>query len=280
MTASRYKILNPAVGPTRELSLRVSAATLVRVLFENPADGTWMLALERKATLHPFQTGEVVEIKSQPFGGAIRILNVNPLQELSGGFNFDSESSRSEQDFRIFIQPSTWQAVRQFCIEHISQISDSILESSPERELAEEFDDALKISLKPSQYYLKPTATVVEEKPNPTQNHHAHGYPTVRVYRIFEARITDSALARAMLQNSESLSNQAMRTLALQDAQLGGKGRANAILALGLTPVSDLYAATPPEARNGPVLFGENRLDETVAAVLDKITVPKYQWLA
>jgi hypothetical protein len=39
------------VGATQDLSLRVSAATLVRVLFENPGDGNLMLALERKATI-------------------------------------------------------------------------------------------------------------------------------------------------------------------------------------------------------------------------------------
>ncbi len=38
-------------GAAGELSLRVSVATLVRVLFEHPRDGEWMLALERKATV-------------------------------------------------------------------------------------------------------------------------------------------------------------------------------------------------------------------------------------
>ena len=39
------------VGATDELSLRVSVATLVRVLFKNPSDDELLLALERKATL-------------------------------------------------------------------------------------------------------------------------------------------------------------------------------------------------------------------------------------
>ena len=39
------------IGATDELSLRVSVATLVRVLFEHPKNGDLMLALERKATL-------------------------------------------------------------------------------------------------------------------------------------------------------------------------------------------------------------------------------------
>ena len=62
----------PGIGATPDLSLRVSVATLVRVIFENPANGEWMLALERKATLQNTE----VEVKSHPFGGAIRILDV------------------------------------------------------------------------------------------------------------------------------------------------------------------------------------------------------------
>jgi hypothetical protein len=38
-------------GAAGKLSLRVSVATLVRVLFEHPLDGELMLALERKATV-------------------------------------------------------------------------------------------------------------------------------------------------------------------------------------------------------------------------------------
>ena len=67
--------------------------------------------------------------------------------------------------------------------------------------------------------------------------------------------------------------------LALEDAQNGGKGRANAILALPLKRICDVYLAMSPNERNAPILFEENRLDETVPAVLEGITVPKYQRL-
>ena len=50
------------VGPTEDLSLRVSVATLVRVLFENRDDGDLMLALERKATVRKAESGPVVEV--------------------------------------------------------------------------------------------------------------------------------------------------------------------------------------------------------------------------
>jgi urease accessory protein UreE len=53
------------VGATQELSLRVSVATLVRVLFQNPSGDELMLALERKATLLTVENGRVIEINSQ-----------------------------------------------------------------------------------------------------------------------------------------------------------------------------------------------------------------------
>ncbi len=270
---------NPGIGTTDELSLRVSVAALVRIIFKHPLNGDMMLALERKATLRETEHERIVEVKSQPFGGAIRILDLRALRDLIGNIHFDSERSHSEQDFRIFIRPSDWETVREFCIQHLSRVDDPILETDPGRELAEEFADALKISLKPDQYICKPIATVVEDNPAPTENIHAKGILTVRVYRIFEAYISDSSLARTIMMISESLSHQDLCALAWEDVQNGGKGRANAILALPLKDISDVYLAMSPEERNAPVLFEENRLDETVPAVLEGITVPKYQRL-
>jgi hypothetical protein len=184
---------NPGIGATPDLSLRVSVATLVRVVFKHPVNGEWMLALERQAALHENK----VEVKSQPFGGAIRIWIWGP-SDLIGDFHFDSERSRTEQDFRLFIQPSIWPVLREFCIQRLSRDTDPVLETDPTRELVEEFADALKINLLPEQYACKPVATVVENEATPTENIHAKGVYTVRVYRIFEASITYPALAHAM----------------------------------------------------------------------------------
>lgn len=266
---------SPGIGATGDLSLRVSVATLLRVVFRHPGNGKWMLALERKATLQENK----VEVKSQPFGGAIRILDLNAIHDLIGDFHFDSERSRAEQDFRLFIRPSSWPALRDFCIQRLSRDNDPILETDPTRELVEEFADALKISLQPEQYTSKPVATVVENEATPTENIHAKGVYTVRVYRLFEATITSSALAQAMLNNSERLSHKRMCEIALEDARNGGKGRANAVLALPLEAITDTYLAVPLKERNSPIFFEENRLDETVPAVLEGITVPKYRRL-
>jgi hypothetical protein len=267
------------VGATKELSLRVSVATLVRVVFKGPEDGDLRLALERKATLRTGENGRLVGVNAQPFGGAIRIRDLERLHDLTGDFHFDSERSRSEQDFRIFIRPSNWGVVREFCLQHLSRVGDSVLETDPGRELAEEFADALKISLKPAQYIHKPIATVIEDDPTPTENIHARGYPTARIYRVFEADILDTSLARAMLANSESISNQDLCKLAEQDAQNGGKGRANAVLALPLKRIGAVYSAMPSAERNTPLIFEKTRLDETIPMVLEGISVPKYRRL-
>ena len=270
---------NPGIGATKELSLRVSVATLVRVLFKNPNDGDRMLALERKATLHGSENGRVVEIKCQPFGGAIRIRDLSIMRTVIDDFHFDSEGSRSEQDFRIFIRPLDWEIVREFCIEHLSRVDDPVLEADPTRDLAEVFAEALKINLKPHQCIQKPVATIVENEAAPTENIRAGGIPTVRVYRIFEAAILESSLAYTIMKNSESISREDLCALAFEDAQKGGKGRASAILALPLKHISDHYLAITPDQRNMPILFDKNQLEETVPAVLEGIIMPKYQRL-
>ncbi len=266
---------NPGIGATSELNLRVSVATLVRVVFKHPDNGEWMLALERKATVRENK----VEVSAQPFGGAIRILDLDAIHDLIGDFHFDSERSRTEQDFRIFIRPSNWAVLREFCIQRLSRDHDPILETDPTRELVEEFADALKINLQPEQYICKAVATVVENEATPTQNIYAQGIHTVRVYRIFETTITDAALAYSMLENSERSTYKHMCELALEDARQGGKGRANAVFVLPLKAISDTYLALSLKERNSPIFFEENRIDETVPAVLEGISVLKYQRL-
>lgn len=263
------------IGANHELSLRVSVATLARVLFKHPKDGEMILALERKATLQERN----VEIKSQPFGGAIRIKKISKLHDLIGDFQFDSTRSQIGQDFRIFIQPSNWSAVREFCIDHINRDEDPIIETDPIRELVEEFDDALKISLRPEQYSCKPVATVVENDPTPTHNIHSEKVDTVRIYRIFEVIIADSDLIDIIVANSEMLSDNDLCDLAIKDAQNGGRGRANAILAVPLKQIYSSYLAMSPAKRNTPILFEQNQLDETVTTVLDNMLASKYKRL-
>lgn len=267
------------VGATDKLSLRVSIATLVRVLFENPKDGTMMLALERKATLLENNGEQHVEVKSQPFGGAMRLLDPDALQKHIGMFHFDSEESRLEQDFRIFIQPEDWEMVQEFCLKHLHLQNDAVLESDPARELTEEFAETLGISLKPDQYRYQAMGTIVEDYPSPTENVHARGYPTTRIYRTFEAQVRDPALASALINVSISCSDQNLRNLALQDFHEGGLGRANAVLALPLNEIDAFYLGLTPEARERSTNFQDHQLDGTAVAILDHVIAPQYRRL-
>ena len=112
-----------------EMRLRVSVAALVRVIFEHPLDGKLMLALERKGTVFEEAGLQRVYVSAQPFGGAITFRRLEPLRTLVGDFQFDSERSRSENDFRILIRPSDWNIVKQFCLRHLVD-DDSVLESN------------------------------------------------------------------------------------------------------------------------------------------------------
>jgi hypothetical protein len=265
------------VGATAELTLRVSVATLARVTFPRPVDGEQMLALEHKATLRTDDDIRQVIVIAQPFGGAIRIHKFAHLLKRIVSFRFDSERSRSEQDFRIFIRPSDWGGIRDFCLREFRKGQSSDLELDPQRELVEEFDDTLGVELRPDQYRVKTAGTIVENEPARTGNVHAAGVPTVRIYRLFEVQIVDPALWQVMILNSEAHSADILRSKALADARGGGRGRANAVFTASLQRLRDTYLAMSPAKRGEPMLFGNTILNGNVPAVLADIPVPGYQ---
>jgi hypothetical protein len=192
-------------------------------------------------------------------------------------FHFDSEESRAEQDFRLFIRPSAWKQVREFCLKHFTDEHSAVLECDPHRELREEFAEALRFPLTSDQYTCQAVGMILEEDPSPTDNFYAREYPTVRMYRIFEAQILDPALARALLMNSNRNSNENLRDLALEDAHKGGRGWASAALTLPLHQLNNFYETILPHTRNQPVSFLGHQLDETVTAILENLAAPKYQ---
>jgi hypothetical protein len=266
---------NIGVGVTGEFSLRVSVACLARVILMHPHTGERMLALEHTATL--IENDVIVRVR--PFGGACRLRLPNALRDLIGDFHFDSPRSRSERDFRIVIRPSDWDTVRQFCLRHLESVNDLVLESNPNRELVEEFADALKMKLKREQYVLRPAQTIVEREPAPTENIHASGHPTIRIYRVFETRIVDAALAAAILENSDRFSAERLEQLAWEDVRNGGKGRANAVFASSMQFIHDLYAGLAPAARHLPVIVGNDRFHGNLPALLEDVFVPLYERL-
>jgi hypothetical protein len=260
---------SPGIGASRALSLRVSVATLVRVV-STPEDGHQVLVLERKAT---YQEAEGrVTVKAQPFGGAVRLNDLSRIEEVTGGFRFDSDHSRRERDFRILIRPSAWEKVKAYCLDQLQASHEAAFETSPARELAEEFHDTLGIQLNPGQYDCQPLWTVLENDPASTGKIHAIGQqPTVRIYRVFEVQILDPAFAYQISINGRRISDQDLRRRALEDRRKGGKGRANACLVL---PIESLHLE-----RNGSVSPARTTLEDNVYALLANVTNSRFEYI-
>jgi hypothetical protein len=264
------------IGSTEDFSLRVSVATLSKVLFGHPERNELMLVLERTATWRKTNDGQVVIVKAKPFGGGLRLIDPRRLQALVGDFHFDNQRSHDEMDFRLQVRPQDWEPIKNFCLQHFRE-KDSVLESSPERELLEEFEDALKMKVTPDDYLLMPLGVVVENTPSQTDNVRAPGNPTVRIYKLFEVRITSPRLIAAILESSQACEDRDLRNLAWKDKKAGGRGRANAVLALPYDLVTAAFLKLPSEKRGEPILIMGHQLDGNVLAIIDEIEAPKYQ---
>lgn len=265
---------------------RVTIATLDRVLIEDvrredPAEahgGRALLVVERAATYDPARNASTV--RGKPYGGAVRILDEEALRREIGVFDYDSPRSQIEGDFRILVPSSSWVQVKRACLRLLAAPGGEIIEVGPERELAEEFMDALHVELEPGQVHFQDVGIVVENKPAITANIHSPGVPTVRLYRIFEVRVVDPALRAAVLENSRSYSDSDLAAMARADATNGGKGRANAVLALPREVVADACNQIPP-ARRGRLFDVQGHVfHSSVLAVLDEVDAPEYERLS
>jgi hypothetical protein len=105
------EIMKIGVGPTAELNLRVSVAALARVVVDDPAGGETLLVLERAATLRPGQGGPELFVRAKPYGGGVRLRDVEALRAAIGEFRFDSARSMQEADFRLLIRQADWPQV-------------------------------------------------------------------------------------------------------------------------------------------------------------------------
>ncbi len=265
------------IGPTGDLSLRVSVAVLIRLLFQNPMNGVWMLALERKATLYEKDGDQHVAVSTQPFGGAVRILDSEGLHGLIGDYHFDSKRSRSERDFRLFIHPRSWPILREYCLAHNHDQNERRFSTDPGHELREELWDTLRVKVCEDQYTSRAVGVVVADQPMPTVNHRALGYPTARIYFINEVILKNDVLVQKILTGGVHQADQELGERAMQEAQAGGIGRANAALALPLKPVVEHYGSLSPQERQKPICYENNRLAEKVGVVLEGLDEPKYQ---
>ena len=261
-----------------EGALRVSVATLCRVTFDHPAEHRLWLALERRATFRPEPPPHTIVV-AVPYGGAVRILRPEALAAVVPDFRYDSERSKTEQDFRIVIPPTTWPAVREFCLAHIAAPDDNILDNSPDRELKEEFVETLGVEVAPGDYAASAVGTVVEDGAAPTNSDRAPGAPTVRIYRLFEVRLLAPSLVEAIMA-STLLDEATLAARAEAQSALGGRGRANAAVGLPLAAVREALRLLPPQARALTFTVGEQRMDGTVSALFPDLAGPARRWLA
>ena len=236
-----------------------------------------MLALEHKAYLDYYGDGSQVIVKAQPFGGGVQILDHDELLTITGDFNYDSQRSRVERDLRIFMQPSRWEELRDFCIQIVKPDEARTLESDPTRELQEEFFDALRIEIQPTHYSVEYAGTVVEDVPVPTRNLRSAGSPTARIYFIYEVQIHSPGLIELMMRDSDTNTAPVLRERVKEDAGKGGKGRANAVLAVPLEKIKEIYCALPEAIRAEPLDYGGTLMDGNVVAILGGVPVPKYK---
>jgi hypothetical protein len=256
------------VGKTELLSLRVSAATLALVCFDHPESGQRLVALERTATTH-LSNGIHIEIIAKPIGGGVQMSNPNLVQERLGKFHFDSQRSHHESDFRIYIAPEKKEQVIRFCLEEFMSPKPQALDSRPERELAEELYDSLKVHVNPNQFELSWLKAVVEPDTKPSSSPRAPGVPSIHIYNIFRTRIIDIDLMHALLESSLKYSDEDMRQQAHHDLKQGGWGRANAVLTLPLSQLEMTYQHIPPFNRDQDVMLNGHSLTSSVRHLLD-----------
>ncbi len=267
----------PGVGPTDALSLRVSVATLVRVVFGAAPDGTTLVALERTATVRRGRRRGEVTVVAKPFGGGATLTDPAALREAIGDFRFDSDRSRREQDFRLQVRPEAWERVKRICLDHLRPGEQSILDPSPHRELAEELLDSVGLAIRPEHYRLTPLGMRVLDAPRPSTSVRAPGRPTVRVYYVFEARWQASSIVRAMVKSSRETSDRDLSLSALRHAEEGGRGRANGVLVLGLDALRAAVLSTPEGDRGASLTLDGHRLAGNVPIILDDVELPGYR---
>ena len=260
-----------------ELSLRASVACLIKVLFKNQVDGRRILALERVATLRQVQGKAEVTVTSKPFGGAVRLINPQALRRLIGNFQYDSERSRREKDFRILIEPEAWEKLMDICCEHLTNPGKGILDTNPERELIEEFKDTLHVRIRRDQYQIIPRGISIEAMPVETDNVRAAGIPTVRIYYLYESWLTDPVLITRMLTNIDRCTDEDLQNQALHDAQHGGRGRANATLTLRYDDLIEFYRSLQLDMRKERICFDGHQIEENVLAILDEVDQTRYK---
>jgi hypothetical protein len=267
------------IGSTADLNLRVSVANLVKLTFIQPKDQRTKLALERTATVMEDDGGHETIIRVKPFGGGVQIDDLVAFRKEVGEFHFDSQSSWEERDFRIYINSNHFAPIIQFCRRHLLG-QGAILESSPSRELVEEFYDTLGIELIAEHYQMHWSRIVVQGTPLPSGNPRSKGHPTVRVYSIHDVQVVDPEVIRLLINSCRSHYNEDLIAAAERAYLKGKSGRANAVLVLDYDELVAAYPELSWLDSDQVARFKGYDLEASVFAVLDGVDTEKYRYLS
>jgi len=224
-----------------------------------------MLVLERTAS----RRGDRIEVKAKPVGGGIQILDLTAMHARIGSFQFDSQRSRAEADFRIFIPPHQKESVIAFCLDQFRGTRSAVLDILPERELVEELHDSLGVQVSLSQFKMQWLKAVVETEAVPSSSPRARDVKTHHIYTIYQLEVLDSTLAQALLANSEYYTDADLVQRAQTDLSRGGWGRANAVLALPWQILQQSYLHIPSSERGSDQRLLEHTLTGSVRHLLD-----------
>jgi hypothetical protein len=255
--------------------LLISVTTLNRVMFADPSGGGQMLALERKATLLGDAAQKYVWVRAQPFGRAVRILDLEEVNRLCE-WRFDSPRAQVQHDLRILVPPSCWPILREFSLMHLANLEDQVLEAEPQHGVSEALSRVLQSDLVPEQYRVQPAGFVIQNFPSPSENGNVSDYFTFHIYRIFVTTIVDEKVA-LKLQASSSVRDADLQLQALEDAENEGEGSAHAALTLPVERVIEAYMASPPEGRYATIRIDGCTIDPSTAAILPEVHIPQFE---
>lgn len=233
------------------------------------------LALELKATAVGPRQNPQASVRSQPFGGAVRIADLDRFHAAVGDFTFDSERSQAECDLRVYIEPQRLPVFHRFCLEGEGQGLQP--EGDLTRELQEEFEDCLGLVPSLNEFSITRVGLFWEGLPAPTRNDRAPGVPTVRFYWVYEAQVRSPALCQSLLASSDANPPAALRRLAIEDYQRGGSGRKNSVFLASQDDLREIYLSLPQAERASRLPFREAVLESNVPVILQGVDSPLFQ---
>jgi hypothetical protein len=244
----------PGVGATEEYNLRVSAATLARVRLRMPDNKPTFWVFEAKVWAE-VKDGKIVQqvAQLQPLGGACQLIEPETLWQLTKGFNFDSDKSRRESDFRLFVRAGQWDLIKEFLEKEFARPADGAVASDIKRELVEEIEEALRYQLRGEFGYLAwPMGTVVQGEAQKTLRSGMVGVETKRVFKIYDVEILDARLVDMLLTGARPLAKQ-MLDVACEKALASpdGKGRVTSLALMRDVDMRDHQTFHDPNALRG-----------------------------